>query len=120
RPIGRTLQKRQCSPGGINVTHKQETLTARFFWWGWYTDRVESWLEEKAAQGWRLVKADRSLTRFHFVRDQPKKVRICADYQAPRSEEYEAICKDAGWELVAADDTGWYLWRMEYSGFRPE
>lgn len=101
---------------------KGEAMTAVhwFSWFGWFSDKVETWLEGKAAEGWHLIKADRMLLRFHFVRGKPKKVRIIADYPAEVSDEYVTIFQDAGWELVGKG-LGWYIWRAEYVGEnRPE
>lgn len=99
---------------------EQDTMTAWFWWAGWAPESVEAWLEEKAAQGWELVRADRLLLRFHFERTEPKTVRVCADFPADPSEEYVALFEDAGWEPVGRS-TGWRLWRMEYTGAeRPE
>lgn len=99
---------------------ERNTLIRWFCWWGWDPDKVEAWLEAMAAEGWRLVKADRLLLRFHFRRDEPKKVRICTDYPGNVTPEYRTLFEDAGWELVG-EGMGWYIWRTEYSGAeRPE
>lgn len=99
---------------------EKNTLVRWFGWWGWYPDKLEAWLEAKAAEGWHLEKADRILLRFHFRRGAPRIVRICADWPANPSQEYRTIFGDAGWELVA-ERGGWYIWRTEYSGAqRPE
>lgn len=105
---------------------KRETnrLVAWFFWFGWFTDKLEAWLEAKAAQGWHLVKADRGLLRFHFERGPKKQVRVCIDYQPTATSEYGTIFADCGWELASEggvrSSIGWYIWRMEYTGTRPE
>lgn len=99
---------------------EQGTMTKWFWWSGWAPESVETWLEEKAAQGWRLVRADRMLLRFHFERAEAESVRVCADFPADPSAEYVALFEDAGWEQVGAS-SGWRLWRKEYSGAeRPE
>lgn len=91
-----------------------------FSWFGWFTEKVESWLENKAAEGWHLIKADRMLNRFHFKKGAPKQVRVCADYPAEASDEYKTIFQDSGWELVC-HGLGWYIWQAEYTGDeRPE
>lgn len=94
-----------------------ETMVRWFWWANWSTEKFEQWLEEKAAQGWHLVKADRLLLRCHFRRSEPKKVRYCVDYPGEITDEYYTIFEDAGWEL-AASGLGWYVWRYEYTGER--
>lgn len=99
---------------------KQTITTTHWFrWWGWQTEIIESWLEEKAAQGWHVVSVDCWLMRFRFVRDTPKQIRYCADYQSGPTAEYQTIFEDAGWNLVSKVG-GWYIWRMEYEGDRPQ
>lgn len=92
-----------------------------YFWWGWSTQKLESWLEKEARNGWHLVHADRWLNRFHFEKGPAKQVRICVDYQSGEpTDEYWTLFEDAGWEAVA-QDLGYYIWRTEYEGAaRPE
>lgn len=100
----------------------QQTTLVRWFWWpGWHPERLESWLEELAAQGWHLVKADRLLLRFHFVKGPKKRVRVCVDFQTSHDlKAYEVLFQDAGWELMGTA-VGYYVWRAEYEGAdRPE
>ena len=97
-----------------------ETLTRWFWWSNWAPEKMEAWVEAKAAAGWSLVKADGWLLRFHFVRKEPHKVRVCADFPGNANDEYMSIFKDAGWQLVSGG-VGWHIWQMEYSGTaRPE
>ncbi len=97
-----------------------ETITRWFLWSNWTPEKMEAWVEEKAAEGWTLVKVDRGLVRFHFVRTKPHKVRVCADFPADPNGEYMTIFEDAGWHLVRGG-LGWHIWQMEYSGTaRPE
>lgn len=88
-----------------------------FYWWGWSTTRLEGWLEQMAARGWHLVKADHLLLRFHFAVGEPKRVRVCIDYQSTVNDEYHSLFSDAGWELVA-EGYGYYIWRSEYEDAR--
>src|SRR5690625_1813200 len=68
---------------------EKNTLIRWFRWWGWYPDKLEAWLEAKAAEGWHLTKADRILLRFHFRRGASRKIRVCVDYpQIPASTLY--------------------------------
>lgn len=95
-----------------------ETKRAVKWWWGWEPEILENWLEQKEAEGWHLFNVNAQIV-FNFVRTESKKVRYCADYQSKLDPEYKTIFQDAGWELVFSG-AGWYLWRMEYTGERPE
>lgn len=97
----------------------KNTLSATKWWWGWEPEKVENWLEEMESQGWHLYNATGIGIRFHFVEGEPRKVRYCADYQNSVKPEYKSIFEDAGWQLVYSG-FGWYIWRMEYQGERPE
>lgn len=99
---------------------REQTMARWFRWYGWTTERLETWLEELAAQGWHLEKVDRLLMRFHFRRGPERKVRVCVDYQSDVTDEYESLFSDAGWELVV-EGAGYYIWRKEYADDkRPE
>lgn len=104
----------------MNNTKQGETLTKWFWWSNWAPEKLEAWVEAKAAAGWSLVKVDRGLLRFHFVRTEPHQVRFCADFPVDANDEYRTIFEDAGWQLVSGG-VGWQLWQMRYSGTdRPE
>jgi hypothetical protein len=94
------------------------TKSVTKWWWGWNPEKIEDWLEQMEAEGWHLYNATGIGVRFHFVKEEPRQVRYCADYQGNISPEYKRIFQDAGWELVFSN-IGWYIWRMEYSGERP-
>lgn len=96
---------------------KMDTMVRWVWWAGWSPEQFEDWLEEQAARGWHLLKADRLLLRCHFRRGEPRKVRYCVDYPAEVSSDYYTLYHDAGWELVASS-AGWYIWRTEYDGER--
>lgn len=89
------------------------------WWWGWNPEKIEDWLEQMDAEGWHLYDATSIGIRFHFMKGESRRVRYCADYQSKIGPEYKAIFQDAGWELVYSG-TGWYIWRMEYVGERPD
>jgi hypothetical protein len=95
-----------------------ETKRAIKLWWGWEPEVIENWLEQKEAEGWHLFNINTQII-FNFVKAKPKKVRYCADYQSTLDPEYKALFQDAGWELVYKS-AGWYIWRMEYTGERPD
>lgn len=102
------------------MTNGKDRQTRWFFWPSWRAEKVETWLEEQAAAGWHVVKADRWLNRFHFERGEPRKVRYFVDYPAAVDEQYKLIFGDAGWEHVA-EAIGWHVWRAPYKGHqRPE
>lgn len=102
------------------MTKRNDTQIRWCFWLSWLPDKVETWLEEQAAAGWHLVKADRWLNRFHFRRGEPRKVRYFVDFPARVDDEYKFIYNDAGWEHVA-EAIGWHVWRAAYEGDqRPE
>ncbi len=89
------------------------------WWWAWSHDRIENWLEEMEAQGWNLFHVDCIAVRFHFTKGKSRRMRYCTDYQPKIDPEYKNVFFDAGWELVYSEN-GWYIWRMEYQGTRPE
>lgn len=95
-----------------------QALRAVKWWWGWEPEILENWLEKKEAEGWHLFNVNAQIV-FNFVKSEPRKVRYCADYQSTLDPEYKAIFQDAGWELVYKS-AGWYIWRMEYTGERPD
>lgn len=75
----------------------------------------EKWLENYETNGWHLKKVSFGGWLHHFVREQPKKIRYCYDYQAKKRKDYETVFKDVGWELVYYS-LGAYIWRIEYVG----
>ena len=94
------------------------TKSVTKWWWGWEPEKIEDWLEQMEAEGWHLYNATGIGIRFHFVKQEPRRVRYCADYQSSIGPEYKEIFQDAGWELIYSS-IGWYIWRMEYKGERP-
>lgn len=95
------------------------TKSVTKWWWGWEPEKIEDWLEQMDTDGWHLYNATGIGIRFHFVKEEPRRVRYCADYQSNIGPEYKQIFQDAGWELVYSG-IGWYIWRMEYEGERPD
>lgn len=94
---------------------KKATHVQWFPWFGWTAEKVEAWLESKAASGWHLTKADRLLNRFHFDRGTPQSVRFFIDYPAEESAKYTAVMEEAGWTLCASA-LGWHIWRLDREG----
>ncbi len=79
----------------------------------------EEWLETFEAEGWHLEKVSFAGYRHRFSRRSTCKVAYCYDYQDRKDASYLSLFQDAGWELVFKS-CGFYLWRMEYEGERPE
>ena len=88
-------------------------------WWGWNPGSIEKYLEEMAADGWRLVTVEFAQMMFGFVKDEPGKTSYCVDYQSSPSAEYIAMIEDDGWELVNKS-AGWIMLRKDYEGARPK
>jgi hypothetical protein len=95
------------------------TKSVTKWWWGWEPEKIEDWLEQMEVEGWHLYNATGIGVRFHFVKEEPRRVRYCADYQSKIGPQYKEIFQDTGWELVYSG-MGWYIWRMEYVGERPD
>lgn len=91
-----------------------------FKWWpAWKPEKMEAWLEEMEANGWRLVQVKWSATRFYFEKGEPRKVRYCLDYQTEKDASYARLFQDSGWEMTYTNGM-WYIWKMPYSAERPE
>lgn len=97
------------------------TKSVTKWWWPWDLEGMEKWLEEMEAKGWFLLRVNSIASRFHFQESIPRRVRYCVDYQfkIKFGSEYMKLFEDAGWELVYLA-SGWYIWRKEYEGERPE
>ena len=87
-------------------------------WFAWNPAKIEDYLEEMAASGWMVEKTAFSLMWFQFIKNKPKKVRYCMDYQWKPEADYVQIMDDDGWRRVD-DASGWILWEKKYSGSRP-
>lgn len=96
-----------------------EMKRVSMWWWPWQMDKVEKMLEDNAAQGWILVKANWLCTRFTFEKRTPARIRYCLDYQDADKPEYRTLLGDAGW-MLEFKGSGWYIWSMAYDGERPE
>lgn len=94
------------------------TKSVTKWWWGWDPEKIEDWLEQMEKEGWHLYNATGIGIRFHFVKEESRQVRYCADYQSNIGPQYKQIFQGAGWVLVYSS-IGWYIWRMEYEGERP-
>ncbi|MCM1365595.1 MAG: DUF2812 domain-containing protein [Faecalibacterium sp.] len=89
----------------INVNFTYRDLTA-----------IEEFLEKKQSEGWLLVKYDKK--KMKFKKCEPSHSRYCCEaYKAPNrpkyDEEYITFCEDAGWEFIASDWNGIYIFRTD-------
>lgn len=78
----------------------------------WEDEKEEKWLEEMAAQGWRLEHAAPYV--YHFRKSQPEKVVIRLDYKNTLDKDYQeylTLFHDAGWELVVTF-ANWHYFRI--------
>lgn len=92
------------------------------FWFPWNTEKIERWLEDKAARGWNLTHTDWGLRRFFFTRCEPRQVAFCLDRlsdhpDAPLSQgsEYIKLMKKDLWQLINRQ-ASWCLWVKPYRG----
>jgi hypothetical protein len=94
-------------------------LKERKWWWAWQYEMIESWLEEKALNGYMVSKVTGFGEVFHFIKAEPKKVRFCVDYQAKLTPEYLQLLKEDGWEYINVPGN-WIICSKEYDDVRPE
>ena len=93
-----------------NLTHEKKTIIKAIF--AWEDEKEEKWLEEMAANGWRLEKVYPYV--YTFRRSAPEKIVYRLDYMASTGKnykEYLTLFKDAGWELLASF-AGWHYFRI--------
>lgn len=82
-----------------------------FFAWG--EEKEEKWLEERSLKGWHLYRV--GFLNYKFVKGLPKRFIYKFDFRlfSRKSEdEYLAIFKDAGWELIDIF-ASWYYFRID-------
>lgn len=80
----------------------------------------ENWLEKMAIQGWNIDQIGQwSSIRLQFTKTNPKKYRYVYDIQTNPKNDYQATYEQFGWQFVGVM-ASCHLWRMEYSGERPE
>ena len=96
-----------------------ETKKTFKFWTAWNMEKIEKYLEEMAAKGWRLEKTSFFLMIFYFSKTQPRKTSFSVDYQNKEDKEYFSILEDAGWQCMGKS-IGWFLWRQDYTEYKPE
>lgn len=88
-------------------------------WFAWNPAKIETYLENMAAEGWQIDQVAFSQMWFRFIKTAPETVRFCTDFQWEAQDDYFQILADDGWELVN-NSSGWMLWRKAYTGERPD
>lgn len=66
----------------------------------WEDEKEEKWLEQMAAEGWKLISVAPYV--YKFEHSKPERVVFRLDYKLTTDEDYQDylnIFKDAGWEL---------------------
>jgi hypothetical protein len=69
---------------------------------GWEDEKEEKWLEQMAADGWKLISVAPYV--YKFQRSEPEKVVFRLDYKNTLDKDYQeylTLFKDSGWELFA-------------------
>lgn len=89
------------------------------WWWGWNTEKMETWLEEMENKGYHLFKIDFAQIRFTFRKGESKKMRYCFDFPSYVEDSYFEIFKEDGWELMDNKMGPWFIWRKSYQNERP-
>ncbi|MBC8061354.1 MAG: DUF2812 domain-containing protein [Clostridiaceae bacterium] len=93
--------------------------------WYYSPDRIETWLENMEIQGFNLYGLSNLGSTFNFIKEEPRKIKYCTDFQNNASEDYYEFHKQAGWQLIFTSPFGWQkwtLWSKEYkeSETKPE
>ncbi len=81
--------------------------------WAWQDDKEEEWLSGMSHQGWHLY--DTAPFVYHFQRGKPLDVTYRLDFKLTMQKDYQeylALFKDAGWELVAVM-ANWHYFRIQ-------
>jgi len=80
----------------------------------------ENWLEKMAADGWHIdrVRQGSSLIMV-FIKGLPKRYRYVYDLRAIANKDYISTYEQFGWQHLGKMASV-NIWRMEYSGNRPE
>lgn len=89
--------------------NKKTVIKAIF---AWEDEKEEKWLEQMAAEGWKLVSVAPYV--YHFERSQPEKVVFRLDYKHMIDKDYQeylTLFKDAGWELFATF-SNWHYFKI--------
>jgi len=94
-----------------DTNQKTKTVFKAIF--AWEDEKEEKWLEEMAANGWRLEKVYPYV--YKFRRSEPETIVYRLDYMSSMEKNYQEylnLFKDAGWELLASY-AGWHYFRIK-------
>lgn len=86
----------------MNNNNNNEIKTVVKAIFAWEDEKEEKWLEQMAADGWRLISVAPYV--YKFQRSEPEKVVFRLDYKNTLDKDYQeylTLFKDAGWELFA-------------------
>ncbi len=88
----------------------KKSVTKAFF--AWEDEKEEKWLEQMAAEGWKLISVAPYV--YHFERSAPEKVVFRLDYKLTNDKDYQeylGLFKDSGWELFATF-SNWHYFKI--------
>ena len=94
----------------IQKDGNKKTIIKAIF--AWEDEKEEKWLEQMAADGWKLTSVAPYV--YHFERSQPEKVVFRLDYKNSIDKDYSeylALFEDAGWELHTTF-MGWHYFKI--------
>lgn len=89
----------------------------RKFGWMYSPDKLEQWLEQMAAEGFRLHRVNKLGTTFYFLKGEPQKIKFSADYQNLSNDSYFEIHRQAGWKDEYHSGSAlqkWTIWSKPY------
>lgn len=92
--------------------NNKETRTVFKAIFAWEDEKEEQWLENMAAEGWRLVSVAPFI--YKFRQRAPEEVVYRLDYKNTLDKDYadySTIFRDSGWELVARM-SNWHYYRI--------
>ena len=90
--------------------------------WIYAPDKVEIWLEKMASNGFILYKMSKLGNSFYFIKDEPKKIKFCIDYQSKAYPQYFNLNKECGWQLIFTSLSrlqSLNVWAQEYTHSPP-
>lgn len=90
-----------------------ETKTIFKAIFAWEDEKEEKWLEQMAADGWRLISVAPYV--YKFQRSEPERVIFRLDYKMTTDKDYQEylmLFKDAGWEMFATF-SNWHYFKIK-------
>ncbi len=86
-------------------------IVERKLFFAWNKDKEKAYLEEKAKQGYKLIKV--KLGKYYFEKDEPKDVVYQFDFRVlSKNDEQDYLKMHEDWEMVFRFG-GWYYFRKE-------